>query len=798
MEPEKVQEIRSAWFTQIAHRIVPEALVACVPKIEQLPPYEQAVVVLGVGIGHMLGIDDDDLTFGSILTHADVEYIISSWWRTGYIDPDVAAWLMQTIQSMVWAIKHLQRKSNSCLLQWFEHSDLRNRVLQYWQHFDDDHVDFNSQIQDLCMPMPDCDSLSELFEALLRHYPSMKVLLSLSPLESRLLGVDPERDSARELLQGIRHTLYIPQIVPGSWPGMYEGPTPGWVEEIVTVDGARLFHSGSGYIASVFFVAESDEDEQALQKWMYSPEIGYRFENDNLAFLVIILQFPEGPGYLEYRYYHNDNRSADRLKALLGTGFLRLEIYRLCEDGTVRHRWNFGIDLMDSLAPLEQHLREWTKSHSPSLWPTAPSSTDVLQRMKHREQSLFESVLVPLSARNSSEEIDQAWKRRLQVLVNAANQYGKGGIIDDAQLAETHEILRNAESHRRPEPTAPLSTKCLGPHRAFLQLTVTSDGYIDGAAAYIDDSGEQRAQIIDLSRISFEGPSRNYRTLSIYLAEAFAELDFLLDKGVKDLVLNVGSGIYNIPFHDALLMRGFSSVSYLHSLNVLRQPSSGCSNPQSQGIVVGYPGSGKQFLSAVGAEIELIGRVAKLNQQQTVPSTWPSIAHVTGHGTTGCREFEVGIDLGPDGGFLSGPRILQQIDASATEVAFLSACNSGAGDFQIGHQIRAVPLDVALLEKGCTAVVSTAAPVNDFVAMLFSTLFHWHYAKTASIWNSYASAREAFAQNPPLLPEEVQILMDQHFPQWRSSLPSSQFETWRLFRLSGTHWDIPESNSSES
>ena len=248
-------------------------------------------------------------------------------------------------------------------------------------------------------------------------------------------------------------------------------------------------------------------------------------------------------------------------------------------------------------------------------------------------------------------------------------------------------------------------------------------------------------------------------------------------------------GVYNFPFHEALMALGFREVSYTHHLGSLAPRPAGFARPGA--LVCGFAGDAGSRISSVDVELAVVAELTG-GTLDALPNVLPGVVHLAGHADTGSRAHEVGMWLGPAAAPLSAASVLLDIDASATSLVFLSACSTGAGVFFAGELIGAVPLDVAFLEKGAQVVVSTSAPVNDQVACFFACVFHYELGRGASIWESYRSARQATASaslgdGRP----ELESMLSARWPGWQGDIEGrivDHDETWRLFRLSGRHW----------
>ncbi|MFD5600249.1 CHAT domain-containing protein [Leucobacter sp. NPDC058333] len=466
------------------------------------------------------------------------------------------------------------------------------------------------------------------------------------------------------------------------------------------------------------------------------------------------------------------------MDVLLEVGLVRVEFYRLREDGELRHLWNFGLP-MGQLEPLREHRAQWSGVIR-GRFDLLPSPIELLKMIDQRQRALFESTIPLAEASVSEAPVSGAWSRRLQVLEDAAQTHAGGGLIDERLLSESEEELRLAEA-TTPRMTWHPDPVWVKEREALLHISVMEDtGWFSAAVVYRTGAGDLRGNMLDLAAAHFE-IARSYTTLGESLIELLAPLRLLLDEGVSDLLISAGLGAYDLPIHEAALRMGFRSATYSHSLRPLQ--SLPADVKENACAVLGYAGAGAEYLGAAAAELDIVRALTGGHSLSDWRGQWPRVLHVAGHGIAGAREYETGIRLAND--VLSAPGILRSVDATKTQLAFLSACESGLGVFRPGRVARSVPLDVAALEKGCRTVISTSAPVNDHIALIFATTFHHHFSAGETAWESYLETRSVFAGDGLTVPDEVASRLDTAFPGWRTPLSAQSMDTWHLFRFSG-------------
>ncbi|HEY0238686.1 MAG TPA: CHAT domain-containing protein [Friedmanniella sp.] len=778
MTPDVLDGLRRQWISEVARGALPEKSLMRFPVLASLEPITQCTLILGVGAGHLLGVDVADLTFDGVLTTEEVIRLVNAGWRRGDVNPDLAAWLLPSILSMLWAARRYEGWDESATGLWFADSHLERRISEAWGEGWASVRDFESRITMLCADAPADLSMDELYLWLYRAALDTSWFMSLTPLEARLLGEDPGRDAACERLERARTDHYLWLLVPGAWPERPGDATPDWLRDTVATEGARFWRASAGYVATLTVIVETDRDERSLRRWCYEPTIGLSFPTDSSVEMFIVLDVDTDPAYLPFYFAYDDYRTAQQLDVILEVGLVRVEFYRLNEDGTLNHLWNFGVRTT-GLDDLRAHRAKWggeMRDH----FNLIPSPTELLAMIDQRQRALFESTVPLVDVRATEPSVVDAWEHRLEVLEDAARSYAFGGLIDEKLLSESVDELRLAEASvrrtvRYPEPES------VRVGEALLHISIKEDsGWFSAAVVYRGRCGDLEGHLLDLDAPVFEKAFSPAELIDA-LVELFAPLHVLVERGVTDLLISAGLGTYGLPIHEAALRLGFQTATYSHSLRLLHPLPASIGDDVC--AVLGYAGSGSDHIGAAEAELNIVRTITGGEAINDWRARWPRVLHVAGHGVAGVREHEAGIRLEHD--FLSAPGVLRSVDARGTRLAFLSACDSGAGVFRPGQVARSVPLDVALLEKGCHSVVSTSAPVNDHVALIFAATFHHHFAAGLTAWESYREARSVFASERPDVPGEVANLLDDSFPEWRVPLSARAMMTWQFFRFSG-------------
>jgi hypothetical protein len=618
--------------------------------------------------------------------------------------------------------------------------------------------------------------------------------VSLLELTAALLAGPDEVDDV-EALEEATHINHIYLSIPGAWPGPAADDVPEWVRDIVTVRGARMFQSSVSFVPGLLYVAENDEELAAVNRWSYNQALGYRDAEDGAAVLVIPVEFgPDDVGYLTYRYRLDDRTDLIWLQTMVAIGLVRFELYRL--DASKHLQWvaTFGFRLPEELKSV---LRSKIAAASPekALFFHEHDVEAWLTMFAQVERSMFETLALAHSHLGTGDSVDRTYKHYLRLSDSVARTNLSGGLVDLRTLDEAHQALRVAVSQHPALPINPLDLSVLGPGRAVIQFVLTLDEPVAlrANAAYLDGDGNAKAKTYEFS-MTFN-PFQAYDSLNVlsdYLASALSEVSDLFQDGIRAVVLEVGAGIYHLPFHDAFLTMGFEEASYAHRLSLLDEGHrTADADENRQTLVVGFAGNGGEHLDQVAVELDIVAELEGPTIVNTFEDELPAIVHLAGHAETGSSDYEVGIWIEANSP-LSASRVLLDVDAARAELVYLSACSTGVGKFVGGELIGAVPLDVAFLEKGARVVVSTQAPVNDQVAAFFACVFHAHYSNGDGPWLSYKAAR--LASSTGSLDEadsQLRRRLDVQWPTWeidiKRRLTLSPGE-WRLFRISGRHW----------
>lgn len=797
---------RRRWFQALVGRIVNARVEKTfADNTAKLSTSEKALLVAHAGLSHVYGIADGDIEVDGFLSGKEVQLLISHNWREGNLDARIASHTDVLWQCIYRLGRDLDEVRPEILSALFNSQLGRREQGETTANLEPAFVDttatdvlFTDPVQPAAL---EGDRTSDL-DVEGSHLPIVRGMAKRSVEDAarcvtmlELIACMPDNDRHRwntDALEASSNQVMIHMSIPGGWPGPNATDVPDWVTDTVLTNGARMWYASAGLVPGWLIVAESDDELRAINHWTYEKRLLVGEEDaGRVAVLGMQLTLPSTgeQATAEWRYLLNDVRSLVRLKALMAMGLIRLDIYKIGGNAQLEYVYSYGFHL-----PLEfiQCCREILDKNEPSggdlrlFSPLTPEQQ--LSTMAQIEQHAFEGVHRGLSAVPGS-ALAVAFQRYLEVLDATTSAVFGGFPADVRPPIEARESLRIAIASSSRNNITELDLASLGSDRAYVQITATRDEpvLLVAQAAFLDAEHS-----IVIESHEFAGPFSDawpLETQSEALAKGLEGLRRVIDKRITKLVVNAHSVAYNLPYHEAFLRNGFAEVSYTHrAASLKRRPKSTAHGA----VTCGFAGDGTKFIQGVDTELEIVARLYQTARSEFPPRKLPATVHLAGHGYAGFRSYEVGLEVQASQP-LSSARVLLDFDASDTEVVFLSACSSGRGSFYEQQLAEAIPLDVAFLEKGARVVLSTAAPVNDFVACFFACVFHWARVSGQSIWNAYALARQATrSRQLPIGQLHLRDLLDESWPNWKQDLQDlsvSSADDWQLFRLSGRHWE---------
>lgn len=813
MDRDSFRAERMAWFDRLLDKaLTPRVLriAASDPRSAELSRSVLGLMVMHVGIGHLLGYEDEDQSIPDAFPSNVVVDVVSHVWRAGEVDPALVLHLTHT-----WITYYcLGRDTGSideAILETVLDSPV-GRWVQSMTAWDLSPAPPSADFEDSAckLRLLEADERSELlgptskiFDFEGSHIWTVQTLLALEELslDSRALTLlelvasfpDSEEDNARAAdIALARKAQIVAQSIPGSWPSTSTRHVPEWVEQVVLQFGARFWDGTTGLVPNWLIVVESKEELRSLQSWLYKPRIGMpeAAAADAVEFSIPFTFESGETGHAWIRYPNSDLLSQIHLRTLLAVRFLRLDVYRITAESELVFEWSAGMPFPDELA-------EQLTVDLPAITPDSrfdvgvARGTESLLQMAMRDGHNFELVQRCQEAywQDPEGELASAYRRFLNVAHAAALARFRGSIADDEVLEEAYESLRT-EMSRVPTRALPppLDARVLGPQRIYLQFRTTAgDQFLEAFSAYRRSDGVVIDERWDLSAsVRIDSLSADPAICVDQLVAGFRELSVLLSQGVKHAVVSLDQATYGLPVHQALINLGFEEVSYAHTLSSLSSPVDWSSRDTA--IVEGWAGRDGEHIEAVTTELAAVRTLYRDSDAASAHEP-VDVVHLSGHAQTGTSYADVCIASSPSG-VTSSASVLRDFDETASLVV-LAACGTGIVDFGGRRLLATPPLDVAFIEAGAGAVISTAAPVNDTIAGVFSITFHHAYSSGSSIWGAYAVARGA-ARGDSLPPGTAEWLQSV-WPTWVADRERALREAsahWILFRVSGRHWEV--------
>lgn len=801
-------EGRLRWLEGIIDRIVDDRVCKTLKDNESgLSRTETSLLVSHVGLSHVYGIADDDIVLPGFLAYEEVVALISRHWRQGHFDVRLASSLPQ-LWSCLFRLGLDTGNVRPELALELIGSQLGSRMKM--ECLDNLEPSAGSEVLDYIKQNPlapsDLESIGS-FDLVSpgSHIPMVHALLEtrgseatrvFTELERIACVADDERTAWNDnaLLRASRQ-LFISQSVKGGWPGPGRNDVPVWVRDQVMTIGARASYATVGFVPGWFIVAESADDLNALRRWPYDAHNSFVLGVDESGILMLGIELTlpstEETTQMWWRY-PLEGLPLFWLKTMVAVGIIRLDIYRIDSDSRLEYVNSFGCRLPEELtAWLRTHLMKHEPPQDELLLVAPMTYQQKLDAMAQVEQHAFESLNLSVRADPDS-ELGIAFHEYLEIVDATTAATFRGYPADTQAYESAREKLRLAIGAHAKRSIAPIDLEHLGKGRAYAQFHLVQDGAnsLIADVAYVDLSGEVRAETYE-----FSGTLHNSWSLerqSQALAEGFSELKELLALGISKIIVNPHSVTYNMPYHEALLRLGFSEVSYSHRAATLQLRHAA---KTSGALITGFAGEGTRHIQAVDTELEFIKQLYEnlAPNSQLRGARLPGVVHLCGHGTSGSRSYEVGLELEPDSPPLSAAQILLDVDASRVDLVYLSACSTGRGSYSHLQLVDTVPLDVAFIEKGARTVLSTSAPVNDNVACFFACMFHYAVLQEANIWDAYQFARTATQnRDVPATHPNLRGMLTEIWPTWQSDMANSAASfsnDWQLFRLSGRYWD---------
>lgn len=794
MDQSDFDAMRTRWLEHVVGMVtIPRRLQNAGAEVHPpLSPPELALVFIHVGLSHLMGADRDEAALGEYCDPHVADQIASSW-RVGR-DLIHVAGEARALWETLWHLGQWMRVIRPALGEQVAQSFLAQRlasappgedgVWPLWR----DAVETSERPLGVTEELWDCEGSH--IEALRGVDTLPRELLStLTPLELRAMAGSRREARIEEALGVALREIEYPLVAPEGWGGPGPNAVPDWFQHWAVTSGGRILQDRAGLVPCWYFVAETEDYLRAFQRWRYSSG-GIAIVTDadgptGKVHLQLQLDFDDGkaPADLQFSYSTHDWADAVALDLLAWVGIVRLEVYTVAT-GTLEFAYSLGIAFPNIRKPLCNPELRLFPEPSTLLSRFMITSEDVVFGMRNAERVQFELVRRGEAARRDGlEEVTEAYEAFLRAVDDASRSEYVGVLPDHTGVDLAKRALVSALSFIRDEVDQ-IALDRLEPGQVFMQIQVV-----------VSTPRSVRARVAHL-----EGDVRTAFDVTLAVAdlttgqltpdaEGWAELT---DIAAQSAVVSPSGPLYAIALHEDLLDAGFEQVSFVHRSTVLasRPPVPGVA---ADVLLAGYSGeqAAGDYLAAMDREFAVIEAAYGCAAEAWawgVPL--PKVVHLAGHGSAADAISGHWLHASPSVEDLITPaRVLLEVDASATNLVFLSACSSGRGVFSPASVMEAVPLDVAFLERGATCVVSTTAPVNDVVAAVFAAGFHVSWRDGASVWEAYQEGRSAASERG--CSAIVTGALDQHWPTWQTELARARThrpDDWQLFRVSGRHW----------
>ena len=264
--------------------------------------------------------------------------------------------------------------------------------------------------------------------------------------------------------------------------------------------------------------------------------------------------------------------------------------------------------------------------------------------------------------------------------------------------------------------------------------------------------------------------------------------------------------LYNVSFERVL---NCSNISYLSSVQTLfKKNTDDDSNDQlvsfvypdfsgrlsddndrgdKKGVLYGSYLEG-MFIHDIYGEKSTVYSSGEANHNNFFNTKRPRILHVSTHGDYLDNEQMEPMDRGilclseynveeNNYGYISAKEI-QYMDLKGTELAVLSACNTGLGENISGEGIYGIRRAFEL--AGCQTLLLTVEEVDDFNSAIFMKSFYERYNKTNNIYQSFKDTKEYLKEHGLV---ELQELRDVFEKEMKNKINSHMVYTRNLKEL---------------
>lgn len=609
--------------------------------------------------------------------------------------------------------------------------------------------------------------------------------------------------TALERYWSVHHDVSLPTWASETVAGVIELPLvlewpdagariPDWVRDLAVGANGRAFPVSSGAVVEWIFVAETAEEAMAMSRSAYEPEVRIGHEGTRTVMVYTLPLQNEPHGMITIGY---------PLDALLGIAAfimiavvrrVRIDLFRLDETGTLQYDGSWWVDVPDEVAKIIGVLARRAYEPSKPLMTSWASDIDrIIDQVAAAERAAFESLWAvdAVASKDPSGQLHSCWTEYLEAHSSAAAAASQGAPIDEAALRNARERVI-AERNRSVRPEHRAAIEHLERGEAYLTVTYVQETLprMEVRAVWNSDEGPDGRDFDVSDKIHLLAGSLTPDDLAERLMRVLDDVSDLRNDGIHRLFLNVAGALYDLPFHDALLRNGFERVAYTHSLDRVGPRSAVAT---ATATVYGSAGEASGFLETLDLELDLVAESWSTSRASTLDlSDTGPIVHLAGHGRTGPAQWEIILQVdGPRRAPLSATDVLLSQPTAPPALVVLSACSTGAAQYSALQPMESVPLDIAFLQRGADCVISTGAPVNDYIATFFAIVLHTEVVKRSDVWAAYTLARRCCA-NLDVVDEsaDLRAKLDARWPCWRDHLDAvapQQRNDWRLYRVVG-------------
>jgi CHAT domain-containing protein len=656
------------------------------------------------------------------------------------------------------------------------------------------------------------------------------------------------RDEDEELLHAavnaLRDVDVISQIgVNAPADGYLEGLlVPDWLTEYVVSAGGRIGHRSCGPIPYWYAVLELPEPPDELWE-AAEPRLGIAvLEPDTgRAEYAVQLHF-RGEERVAQFHFSDSVDQALQLALIALAAQIRIDFLLLSSDGLLELAHSARYTLHDS--PLRAHIR----AAALVALREQPATADELLNVWFHEHSADQGApgflasdwakaeeLLDLGVlRPDRSEVPRGLTVARDRWLTASDELARRRVVttNDTDLRATVETARgnyqlavgDVEPRVRhaseAERLASLVDGVVEEGRAFLHLNRSRE-HLDAFISFSENSAVY-AERLEVSRTPLQeieaafdawedaepdSLQRVVQAVGVGLGDAIAAA--VREHRVQHLYISPVGFLNAVPFSVLSLSDGgrlgdLASVSYVPSAQAL------------QGLHVLQPSVAATVLAVSSHEVDDIplssaesAAVARLYENAIVldgnaatadavlgAASGSRILHIACHGSWRQGEaYASGLHLaGPDPAtaYLSVARLLRDADLRATELAVLSACDTGRSTTRWPEVHGYTGIDGAFLACGARTVISSLWEVHDLAGLLFSVALHEALVAGAAPSDAFTLAVDLLRSGryEQLDGSTTAEVLDATAPTWRETVEEVGADLtdpfyWATFKLSG-------------